>query len=373
MSNAVDILDKLVSFPSLVGTANAPIVSYIKDFFISLGAKVTELPGPEGDRSNLFVSIGPAEQPGIILSGHTDVVPVEGQAWTSPAFSLKRDGNRLVGRGTTDMKGFLAAAMSVSAEVKSSELKRPLHLAFSYDEAGCRGVPHMIAAIPSLCALPSACIVGEPSGMAPILAHKGKAAIRISVQGVAGHSSRPELGLNSIHAISGLLSRAVAEAEKLKTEQINSLFSPPYSTLQVGAIKGGLALNVIPQHASFDAEVRAIPGVDPLLLFERILKGIPELERAGFGVEVTGLSNYPGMSLSENSDLARLMKSLSGRELVNAVSYGTEAGLFEKAGIPSIVCGPGDIDRAHKVDEHILDTELFECCATLRKVIASIT
>ncbi|MCZ7911536.1 acetylornithine deacetylase [Agrobacterium leguminum] len=370
MVNVCDILERLISFPSVVGSDNAPIVAYIRDYFVSLGAHVSELPGPEGNRSNLFVSMGPRDRSGIILSGHMDVVPVDGQPWTSSAFLLRQDGDRLYGRGSTDMKGFLAAAMAVAAEVNADDLRRPLHFAFSYDEeAGCRGVPHMIKAIPSVCAMPAGCIVGEPSHMIPVLAHKGKAAVRITVEGAAGHSSRPDRGLNAIHALSSVLAKAVAQSELLKNRKQNPLFAPPYSTLQVGVIQGGLALNVIPQFASLDVEVRAVPGVEPLSLFEPLFEHFPDLEKAGLKVKVEHLSDYPGMQLADGSPLAMLLAEASGRNPIKAVSYGTEAGLFEAAGIPSIICGPGDIDRAHKVDEYILLSELDDCCSVLDRIL----
>ncbi|MDQ0561092.1 acetylornithine deacetylase [Rhizobium mesoamericanum] len=373
MANAREILEKLIGFPSVVGSANAPIVSYIRDYFAALGAHVSELPGPEGNRSNLFVSMGPRDRAGIILSGHTDVVPIEGQPWTSPAFALRQGGDRLYGRGTSDMKRFLAAAMAVAAGVNAEKLRRPLHFAFSYDEeAGCRGVPHMIEAIPSICALPASCIVGEPSQMIPILAHKGKAAVKFTVEGTAGHSSRPDRGLNAIHGLSTLLAKAVAQSDLLKHKQQNELFLPSYSTLQVGVIEGGLSLNVIPQFASFDVEVRAIPGAEPYSLLEPIFKAFPELEKVGLKVKADRLSEYPGMELPEDSDLATLMTRATGRNPIRAVSYGTEAGLFAKTGIPSIICGPGNVDRAHKVDEYILLSELNECCSVLDRIASDL-
>ena len=371
MSSVTEILDRLVGFPSVVGKPNAPIVSYVKEYFIRHGATVVELPGPEGDRSNLFASFGPLDRPGLILSGHMDVVPAGGSGWTSDPFVLRRDGQRLYGRGTTDMKGFLAAAMAIVPEVAGERLERPLHFAFSYDEeVGCKGVPHMIEKIPSLCALPFGCIVGEPSGMTPILAHKGKAAARVSVEGTAGHSSRPDLSLNAIHALSDLLAKAVAQSESLQTADRNALFTPPYSTLQVGIVNGGQALNISPQHAAFEMEVRAIPGVPPAGLFAPVLEMTADLEAKGFKVTAEQIAEYPGMALPADSELAALMTAATGREAVKAVSYGTEAGLFEKLGIPSIICGPGDIDRAHKVDEYVLLSELEDCCRVIRNVIA---
>ena len=368
-----DILARLIGFPSVVGTPNAAIVSYVRDYLQAFGAAVHVLPGPEGNRSNLFASFGPVERPGLILSGHMDVVPAEGQTWSSDPFTLRAERNRLYGRGTSDMKGFLAAAMSVVPEIAAMRLDRPLHFAFSYDEeAGCRGVPHMIAAIPSLCALPSGCIVGEPSGMAPILSHKGKAAVRISIRGTAGHSSRPDLGRNAIHALASVLSEAVRQSERLEQAEQNMLFAPPYSTLQAGIVSGGVALNVIPEHARLDIEVRAVPSIEPSALLQPVLAAASALQARGFEVTTETISDYPGMALPAGSPLAALVGDASGVAAVPAVSYGTEAGLFERAGIPAIICGPGDIARAHKADEFILMSELEDCRRMLLNVAASL-
>ncbi len=368
-----EILARLIGFPSVVGTPNAAIVSYVRDYLQAFGASVHVLPGPEGDRSNLFASFGPVERPGLILSGHMDVVPAEGQTWSSDPFTLRAERNRLYGRGTSDMKGFLAAAMSIVPEIAAMRLDRPLHFAFSYDEeAGCRGVPHMIAAIPSLCALPSGSIVGEPSGMAPILSHKGKAAMRISIRGTAGHSSRPDLGRNAIHALAGVLSEAVRQSERLEQAEQNMLFAPPYSTLQAGIVSGGVALNVIPEHARLDIEVRAVPGIEPSALLQPVLAAARALQARGFEVTTETISDYPGMALPAGSPLAALVGDASGVTAVPAVSYGTEAGLFERAGIPAIICGPGDIARAHKADEFILMSELEDCRRMLLNVAASL-
>ncbi len=223
---------------------------WIADYCRSHGARVEILPGPEGDRANLFATIGPTDVPGYVLSGHTDVVPASETGWTADPFTLRAEDDRLYGRGTTDMKGFLACALAALPALAAGKVRRPLHLAFSYDEeAGCRGVPHMIAQIPSLCAEPLGVIVGEPSGLRPILAHKGKAAVRLEIVGRSGHSSRPDQGLNAIHAMTGVLGDAVAHGRSLEAGPFDARFEPPYSTLQVGVVAGGQALNVIPTAA----------------------------------------------------------------------------------------------------------------------------
>lgn len=357
-----DILDRLVAFPSVAGRPNADIAGWIAAYLAEHGTQVTVLPGPEGDRSNLFATIGPADIPGYILSGHMDVVPAGEPQWSSAPFALRREDERLYGRGTTDMKGFLAAVLAAVPTLAGLPLARPIHLAFSYDEeVGCRGVPHLIARLPELCAKPLGVIVGEPTGMRAVRGHKGKAAARATIKGRSGHSSRPDLGLNAIHAMSDALSAAVTEAERLTHGPFNSAFEPPYSSLQAGVVAGGQSVNIIPDTCTLDLEARAIPGVDPVSLLAPVKARAEALAADGFLVEWTPMSAYPAMSLPPDAALAALLSALTGEAPLAAVSYGTEAGLYQAAGFDSIICGPGDIGRAHKPDEYILASELTAC------------
>lgn len=270
---AAEILGKLVGFRSVVGLPNDDAVSWIRGYLECHGIAVDVLPGPEGDRSNIFATIGPKEAHGYILSGHMDVVPATEAGWTSDPFILRAEGGRLYGRGTTDMKGFLAAGLAAVPKLAAMPLRRPLHLAFSYDEeAGCRGVPHMIARMPELCRQPLGAIIGEPSGMRAIRAHKGKAAARLTVRGRSGHSSRPDQGLNAIHGVAGVLTQAVAEAVRLAGGPFEHVFEPPYSSLQIGTVKGGQAVNIIPDSCEVELEARAISGVDPAELLTPVRK-----------------------------------------------------------------------------------------------------
>lgn len=360
--NASEILEKLVSFESVVGTPNGPIVSWIRNYLSAHGIKAQVLAGPEGDRSNLFATIGPVDVPGYILSGHMDVVPAEASEWTSSPFRLRRDGETLFGRGTTDMKGYLAAALAAVPQLVSAGLKRPMHLAFSYDEeAGCRGVPHLIARLPDLCAPPLGAIIGEPSNMRAVLAHKGKAAARVTISGRAGHSSRPDLGLNAIHAMARVLNAAIEQATRLTQGPFDAAFEPAYSSLQAGVIAGGKAINIVPDLCTLELEARAISGVSPADLLDPIHKAVEDLRPAGFAVEWEEMSAYPALALSAQSGLAHLVADLTAKTPLGAVSYGTEAGLYQAAGIDALICGPGDIGRAHKPDEFILESELIAC------------
>jgi acetylornithine deacetylase len=360
--NVEEILARLIAFPSVVGTPNGAIVERIRSYCQAAGAEVTVHPGPEGDRSNLFATVGPREARGYILSGHMDVVPAGEQEWHSDPFVLRRDGGRLYGRGTSDMKGFLAGALAALPGLAAMNLLRPIHLAFSYDEeAGSRGVPHLIAALPSLCARPLGAVVGEPSRMQAVRAHKGKAAVRVEVIGRSGHSSRPDLGLNAVHAMAGLITEVVAYGRSLTEGPGDYDFAPPYSSLQVGVIAGGQAVNIVPDRCTADIEVRAVPGVSPSSLLEPVKAQLFALRDSGFEVAWHELSAYPGLSLAETSELTAVLVELTGQEPLAAVSYGTEAGLYQQAGIDAIICGPGDISRAHRPNEYIEMDELAAC------------
>ena len=360
--NVEEILARLIAFPTVVGAPNDAIVDWVCGYCQAAGAEVTVLPGPEGDRSNLFVTIGPREARGYIISGHMDVVPASEPEWRADPFVLRRDGDRLYGRGTTDMKGFLACALAALPQLAAMNLQRPMHLAFSYDEeAGCRGVPHLIAALPSLCEKPLGAVIGEPSRMQAVRAHKGKAAVRLEVIGRSGHSSRPDLGLNAVHAMAGVITQAAAYGESLTNGPFDHSFAPPYSSLQVGVIAGGQAVNIVPDRCIADIEVRAVPGVSPSSLLEPVKAQLFALRDGGFEVAWHELSAYPGLSLAEGSELATLLVELTGQEPLAAVSYGTEAGLYQQAGIDAIICGPGDIGRAHRPNEYIEIGELAAC------------
>jgi acetylornithine deacetylase len=357
-----DLLAKLVAFPSVVGAPNGAITAWIANYCRAHGATVEVLPGPEGDRCNLFATVGPRDKAGYILSGHLDVVPAGEAEWSSDPFTLRSEGDRRYGRGTTDMKGFLACALAALPKLVASNLSRPIHLAFSYDEeAGCRGVPHLIAALPHLCQKPLGAIIGEPSRMQAVRAHKGKAAVRLEVIGRSGHSSQPHLGLNAVHAMAGVITKAVAYGELLGEGPFDHNFEPPYSSLQVGVIAGGQAVNIIPDRCTADIELRAVSGTSPLSLLEPVKAELEALQAQDFRTIWHELSAYPALSLAADSPLAGLLAELTGEVTLAAVSYGTEAGLYQQAGIEAIICGPGDINRAHRPDEYIALGELHAC------------
>ena len=351
---AEDILERLVGFPTRVGESNMDLLGYVSVHLAQLGIEARILPGPDDGRANLFATVGPRDVPGYVLSGHVDVVPAGEPGWQGDPFKLRRDGDKRIGRGAVDMKGFVAAVLAAAADLVHLPLVAPLHIALSYDEeAGCRGVPHLIAHLPDLCAPPIGCFVGEPTNLTPVLRHKGKATLELVASGIPGHSAQPDLGQNAIHQLVPLLAEAARLPEQLCNATRHPAFDPPYSTAQIGVISGGSAVNIIPDRASAQIEVRAIPGQSPQDALGALVSHAEAL-----GVEARIVSGYPALSLDEDDPLSRLATDLTGKEAIPAVSFGTEAGLFQSAGIPSIVCGPGDIGRAHKPEEFITQGEL---------------
>jgi len=368
------ILADLIACADLPGDPNARIAACIVGHLARHGVSVQHLPGPEGDRVNLFATIGPADRPGTVLSGHMDVVPVEGQNWASDPFTLTERAGRLYGRGTSDMKGFLACVLAVVPDLLARPLARPIHIALTYDEEiGCRGAPHLIKTLPGLCATPTACIVGEPSGLVPVLSHKGKQALEIVFTGRAAHSSDPGQGINALYPAAELMLAIRDLADEAQAGPHDARFAPPFSTVVGSVLQGGTAVNIIPDRAVIRAEVRTVPGVDPATLGARILQAAEMVaaRHPGLGVQTRETARYPALPPAGESAFIRWIEGLAGTDAVQAVAFGTEAGLFHTAGIPAVICGPGDIARAHRADEYILRDELAACCVLLRRLGAS--
>lgn len=370
------ILADLVACADLPGAANDRVAGCIAGHLRRLGVEPVILPGPEGDRVNILATIGPREAPGgMLLSGHMDVVPVEGQSWEGDPFRLVERGGRLQGRGSSDMKGFLACVLAMVPEFQRAGLRRPLYLAFSYDEEiGCRGVPHLIAALPGLGVVPAGCLVGEPTGMHPVLSHKGKQAMRLTFHGRAAHSSQPAAGVNANYAGAALMLAVRDLNDRLAGQgPFDARFAPPHSTMVAGVVRGGTAVNIIPEQCVVEFEVRGIPGADPAAIAAEVCAAAKALVAAGAALDCASevLSAYPALPPADAA-LAAMLERLSGQAAVPSVSYGTEAGLFQAAGIPAIICGPGEMARAHRANEYILPEELAACCAMLRRLAAEL-
>lgn len=373
--STAEMLERLVAFDTTSRNSNLDLIGFVREYLAGHGIGCRMSFNAERTKANLFCTIGPQDQGGVILSGHVDTVPVDGQAWSSDPFRLTRRDGRLHGRGTTDMKGFVAACLALAPEFKAASLARPIHLCISFDEeVGMAGARAAIADILAHGPLPEACIVGEPSGMKPVLAHKGKLALTATVRGVPGHSSDTQRGANALEAGAEAVAWLKAEARRLRDQgPYDTRFDPAFTTIHTGVFHSGVVLNMIPEHASFTMEWRFLPGTDIDAEYARLRAHCadaiePELKavdpRAGFAW--AEYSRMPGMGLAEDHPLATMVKQLAGTNDAGAVSYGTEGGLFERAGIPTLVCGPGHIAQAHQPDEFIAESELAACEAFLR-------
>jgi acetylornithine deacetylase len=372
-----EMIARLVGFDTTSSKSNLELVGFVKDYLAGHGVDSTLVPNEEGDKASLFATIGPKETGGIALSGHTDCVPVEGQPWTTNPFEVVEKDDRLYGRGTCDMKGFVAVALAMVPEFVKAPLKTPIHLALSYDEeTGCTGVRPMIAELGASLPKPAACIVGEPTSMAVVDAHKTITDYITVVTGHEAHSSLIDKGANAILAAGELL----CELERMRDDMIalgdpSGRFEPPYTTVHTGLIRGGTAHNIVPLKCRFEWEVRSLPGFDPDRLRARFDKFanervLPKLRKVAptTGIETTMRVDVQGLAPDPGSLAETLAMRLAGSNKTETVSYATEGGLFQAQGVPSIVCGPGDIAQAHQPDEFIALEQVDACVAFMRRL-----
>ncbi|WP_449409477.1 acetylornithine deacetylase [Methylobacterium komagatae] len=376
--DAAQILATLVAFDTVSDRSNLALIDWIEDFARRHGASVTRVPDESGEKAGLWISLGPADRPGYILSGHSDVVPTDGQPWSSDPFRLREEAGRLYGRGTSDMKGFLAVCLALLPEMAAAELAVPLHLAISYDEeVGCLGVRPLIARMGELFPAPLGCFVGEPTGMEVVLGHKGKSAARVTFTGRACHSALAPQGVNAVEYAARFIEHVRLMAEGLARDGArDGLYDVPHTTALSSVVRGGSALNIVPDTCSVDFEVRAIGADDAGALAagavahaEAVLAPLMRAVDPACGITVEPLIDYPGLETDPEETIATLAKRLAGRNAHAKVSYGTEAGLFDAAGVPSVVIGPGSIARAHRADEYVTRGELDACTGFLRRLI----
>ena len=370
------LLDQLVAFDTTSAKTNIPLIEFVRMYLAGYGIKSQLVPTPDGQKASLFATIGEPGKPGIGLSGHTDVVPVEGQVWASDPFKVTERDGKLYGRGTCDMKGFLACVLAMVPDFLARKLSTPIHVVFSYDEeVGCTGVRPMIAELGSRLTRPRLVIVGEPTSMGIVDSHKGATRFRTTITGREAHSSMTHIGVNAIH-YAGLLIAELGEIEdELRGGRQDERFTPPYSTVQVGLIEGGRAQNIVPRHCTLSWEVRALPGFDITAVtarFERFVreKCLPSMQAVGAdtGIETEMVNGVPAFNSALGSEAVSLVLGLMDQNETHAVSYGTEAGLFQRGGCDSVICGPGDIAQAHRPDEFIEASELPRCMAFLGKL-----
>jgi acetylornithine deacetylase len=358
-----EILGRLVAFDTVSANSNLALIDWVVDYLDGHGIAADLIYDEAHSKANLFATIGPAEAGGgVILSGHTDVVPVAGQNWDSDPFALSERDGKLYGRGTADMKSFIAIALALVPEFKSRPLKRPLHLALSFDEeVGCFGAPLLIAALPEGAGRPSLVIVGEPTNMAVANAHKGCHVFATSVTGLAAHSSAPQRGVNAIVAASEVIQFIAGLADAARAAaRPESGFEPPYTSFNIGTIAGGTAMNIIARECAFTWECRPLPGEDAAAIRARIdgfiaADLLPRLRAVHPGADVTtrALASVPGLIAQPDSPAEALARQLTGANRSTVVAYGTEAGLFQGAGIPAVVCGPGSMAQGHQPNEFI--------------------
>lgn len=375
--STAELLSRLVSYDTTSRNSNLELMGFVRDYLDAHGVPYRVSTDATGQKANIHAIIGPREAGGVALSGHVDTVPVDGQAWTADPFTLRRADGRLYARGSADMKGFVSACLAAVPEFASKKLARPLHLFISYDEeVGCQGAQRLIEDLDASGLKPSLCVVGEPSGMQPILAHKGKLNLRVRVRGLTGHSSEPGKGVNAIQAAGEAIAYIASEARRLAAEgPFQDGFDPPHTTIHVGTIQGGTILNIIPERCELIMEWRTIPGDDAPRHVERLQTFVAtHIEPAmhavnrntGFDFDV--LTTMPGLSLDPDHPLTAIVKQLTGSNSTGRVSYGTEGGYYQNSGIPTIICGPGHIAQAHQPDEWIAQDQLDACDVFIRRL-----
>ncbi|WP_250536795.1 acetylornithine deacetylase [Caballeronia sp. AZ10_KS36] len=371
------LLEKLIGFATVSRDSNLALIEFVRDYLAQHGVECELFHNDERTKASLFATIGPRDRGGIALSGHTDVVPVDGQAWTVDPFKLVEKEGRLYGRGTADMKGYLASVLAAVPTFIERDLKMPVHLAFSYDEEiGCLGVRPMLAQLAQREHKPVLCLIGEPTELKPVLGHKGKLAMRCCVKGAPCHSAYAPYGVNAIQYAARLINHLDEIGEELaRPEHRDERFDPPYSTVQTGVIKGGRALNIVPAECDFDFEVRALPGFDANEVAQRLQSYaestlLPKMRavKPDTGISLQPLSAYPGLATPPDSEAAQLLALIAGSAEFGTVAFGTEGGLFEQAGIPTVVCGPGSMDQGHKPDEFVTVEQLRDCDAMLLRL-----
>lgn len=378
MMDTLALLGDLIAFPTVSADSNRELIAYCSDLLERAGADVMIIEDATGQKANLFATIGPKTSGGVLLSGHTDVVPVKGQDWRRPAFEMTIAEGKAFGRGTADMKGFVASALAMALRAAEDELTTPLHLALSHDEEiGCVGVRSMIEMLAAAPFTPRFCIVGEPTGLHVATGHKGKTAFRVTCRGQEAHSALAPTGVNAIY----LAADMIAAIRALQTEIAEGPGQDPdydiaFTTLHVGTISGGAALNIVPNHTTFLAEIRNLTGDDPETLLARLRTKAAEIttplqsDFPDVGIEFDITNTYPPLDTKGEAEVVAFVKSLTGANDTMKVAFGTEGGLFDsRLKIPTVICGPGSMAQGHKPDEYVSLAQLSACDAMLDQLL----
>lgn len=373
-----EMIERLIAFDTTSRDSNLHLISFVEDYAKAHGVEPRRIPNAEGTKANLLISLGPNAPGGIILSGHTDVVPVDGQPWVTDPFRVVEKDGKLYGRGTSDMKSFSAVILALLPEFQKRRVTTPIHIALSYDEeVGCLGVRPMIAEIVKSVPTPKLAIIGEPTEMKVVNAHKGIRSFRTTVTGREAHSSQTDKGVNAVMVAAELIMHLNGVAEEMRRiGDPSGRFDPPYTSVQASVIEGGTALNILARHCSFLWEFRYLPGTSRDDIFERFVAHtrdnvLPRLRQVALeaDIETAVRSHVPALVAKDGCPAEAFAKQLTGRNHAEAVAYGTEAGLFQEAGIPSVICGPGNIREAHKPNEYIELSQVDACVAFIRRLM----
>jgi acetylornithine deacetylase len=371
------MIERLIAFQTVSRDSNLGLIEWTRDYLAGLGVQSRLTYDASGKKANLFATLGEGSKPGLILSGHTDVVPVDGQAWDTDPFKATVKDGLLYGRGSADMKSYIATALALAPQFLAAGMEAPLHLALSYDEeVGCIGVQGLIKDLQELGLQPAGCIVGEPTSMQPIIAHKGTHRFRCCIRGREAHSSYTTMGVNSIEYAARIIVYIRQMADRFaQLETRDYGFTVPYTTMQTGLIHGGLASNIVPKDCKFEFEARTMPGIDVEHLYQEIQNFaatlLPEMQRVepNAAIDFEWLASAPGLSMQESDAMVQLAAALARNKPNGAVSYGTEAGLFQRAGIPTVVCGPGSIEQAHRPNEFVALEQVAQCEAFMLRLM----
>jgi len=372
-----DILAALIGFDTTSRHSNLALLDWVQNYLQGFGVDSKLFFNEERTKANLYTCIGPDIPGGVMLSGHTDVVPVDGQDWTVDPFSMSEKEGKLYGRGAADMKGFIASVLAGVPQFVTAALQKPIHIALSYDEElGCLGVPSLVRALAQRENKPALCIVGEPTELKPVVGHKGKLAMRCAVHGAPCHSAYAPQGVNAIEYAAQLIVKLREIGDSLAHASHDNRFDPPYSTIQTGVISGGSALNIVPKYCQFDFEMRHLPQDDPQKMVDTIQAFAQEqlvprmrLVHSGSDIAFTEISCYPGLWSDSENPAVQLICQLTGYNHVTTVPFGSEGGLFDAIGIATVVCGPGSMEQGHKADEFVTMEQLAACDALLLELM----
>jgi len=372
------MIGKLIAFDTTSRNSNLRLIGFVRDYLAGFGVEAHLIHSADGTKANLYATLGPQDKPGIALSGHTDVVPVDGQEWATDPWRATSADDRLYGRGACDMKGFLGVVLTFVPELVRRKPHTPIHLAFSYDEeVGCVGVRRLLDILKEMPIRPKACIIGEPTSMKVTVGHKGKKSVRCHVHGFEAHSSLAPRAVNAVEMAAEVIVHLRGMARRFAAEgPFDNDYDVPHATVHTGVIHGGTALNIVPKDCHFDFEFRFLPVQNVTAMFDEV-RGFaehtlqPAMRRIAphTGFTWQELSAYPGLATPVDSEIVELVKALTGGNSTIKVAFGTEAGLYHETGIPAIICGPGSIDQAHKPNEWVTMEQLALCENFMRRLV----